>query len=298
MASRLDTEIEPRPVATAPRRASLWLILLALTAPPAAAAPRARPVICTPPGSAQGTVAAVDARLELTLGDGMHLAIAGVEPPLPTPDDPALAEKARSALAGWLVGHAVSFRPLAPTPDRWGRIPALVFAAAPGGTTLLSVGASLVDAGFARFRPSSARACDKTLLTLEAAARAATLGLWADPYYAVIAASDRTAFAKMAGTTVVVEGRLTSVEADRFRTSLMFGPRRGQDFSITIVQRNVRIFEAAGFHFHALIGRSFRVRGLLETRFGPRIEIASPDEIEPIDAGQSTSAPSPVAAGP
>jgi hypothetical protein len=42
----------------------------------------------------------------------------------------------------------------------------------------------------------------------------------------------------------------------------------------------VKIFEQAGFDFEALIGRRLRVRGLLDLRFGPQIEISSADEIE------------------
>ncbi len=40
------------------------------------------------------------------------------------------------------------------------------------------------------------------------------------------------------------------------------------------------LFEQAAMKFNSLVGRSLRVRGLLDTRFGPQIEIVSPDEIE------------------
>lgn len=39
--------------------------------------------------------------------------------------------------------------------------------------------------------------------------------------------------------------------------------------------------------FHDLVGRTLRVRGLLDLRFGPQIEIASPDEIELIPQAQN-----------
>jgi hypothetical protein len=38
--------------------------------------------------------------------------------------------------------------------------------------------------------------------------------------------------------------------------------------------------------FSSLIGRDLRIRGLLDMRFGPQIEIASPDAIELIAGGE------------
>jgi hypothetical protein len=49
---------------------------------------------------------------------------------------------------------------------------------------------------------------------------------------------------------------------------------------VTILQRNLAIFERSGLRFDALIGRRLRIRGLLDLRFGPQIEISSPDELE------------------
>lgn len=74
------------------------------------------------------------------------------------------------------------------------------------------------------------------------------------------------------------------------RTNLQFAPRHDRAFSVTILQRNVKIFEQAGFDFHALIGRRLRVRGLLDLRFGPQIEISSADEIELIPEAQDDRA--------
>lgn len=139
----------------------------------------------------------------------------------------------------------------------------------------------MLAGGFARFMPEAeARPCRTAFLAAEAAARATKLGLWADPFYAVIAATDRDAFAERAATNVIVEGRLVGVEKGPMRTNLQFAPRSEHSFSVTVLQRNVKIFEQAGLDFHALIGRTLRVRGLLDLRFGPQIEISSEDEIE------------------
>ena len=58
------------------------------------------------------------------------------------------------------------------------------------------------------------------------------------------------------------------------------------DFAVTILQRDVKIFDRAGFGFHALIGQRIRVRGLLDLRFGPQIEVSEPDAIEIVSAAR------------
>ena len=229
--------------------------------------------------------------------NGIRLKIAGVDPPRPTPGDPDLDFRARDRLTQWLGGQEILFRPLEPGPDRWGRVVAFVFAVAPEspngpGPAHLPVGAALIDAGLARYESSAAaRPCRSALLAAEADARASGLGLWADPYYAIIAAADRMSFAEKAGTSVIVEGRITGIASRRPRITLYFGPRRGGDFSVTILPRNSKTFEAAYSSLAGLTGRTVRVRGLLDTRFGPQIEISGPDELEAPGQGQDAAAP-------
>jgi hypothetical protein len=131
------------------------------------------------------------------------------------------------------------------------------------------------------------------LLAAEAAARAAGLGLWADPYYAVIAAADRPSFAEKAGTTVIIKGRVIGIADRRPRIMLYFGPRQGWDFSVANFPRNSKEFEVDYAALAAMNGRMVRVRGLLDTRFGPQIEISNPDEIEVIGQDQDAQAAPP-----
>jgi endonuclease YncB( thermonuclease family) len=252
---------------------------------------------CPGEGGTSGRVVSVDERLELILENGIRLKIAGVDPPRPTPGDPDLDFRARDRLAQWLVGQDIRFRPLEPGPDRWGRVVAFVFAVAPEspngpGLAHVPVGEALIDAGLARYEPSAAaRACRSALLAAEAGARASGLGLWADPYYAIIAVADRLSFAEKAGSSVIVEGRITGIASRRPRKTLYFGPRQGWDFSVTILPRNSKTFEAAYASLAGLTGQTVRVRGLLDTRFGPQIEIADPDEVEAAGQGQDAAAP-------
>jgi endonuclease YncB( thermonuclease family) len=260
---------------------------------------RAADGLCPGEGGNSGRVVSVDERLELTLENSIRIKIAGVDPPRPTPGDPYLDVRTRDRLAQWLVGQEILFLPLDPGPDRWGRVVAFVFAVAQEATNRpgparLPVGEALIDAGLARYEPSAAaRPCRSALLAAEAGARASGLGLWADPYYAIIAAGDRLSFTEKAGSSVIVEGRITGVASRRPRITLYFGPRQGWDFSVTILPRNSKTFETAYSSLSGLTGQTVRVRGLLDIRFGPQIEISDPDEVEAAGQGQDAAAGSP-----
>jgi endonuclease YncB( thermonuclease family) len=240
-----------------------------------------------------GRVKTVSERLELTLEDGRLLKVSGLDPPRPTPDNPDLDIDSSVKLAGWVVGKDVAFRLLDARPDRWGRLAAEVFAPMDASTSpARPLAQTAIEAGLARFEPgAAARPCRTELLAAEARARAAALGLWADPYYAIIAASYHGAFAERAGTSVVVEGRVIGVDQGAYRTMLLFGPRRGWDFSVTILQRNTKIFSAAEFDFNSFKGRMIRVRGLLDMRFGPQVKVSNPDEIEAITQERDEAGP-------
>lgn len=251
--------------------------------------------LCPTEGTAPGRVISVNERLELTLEDGRQLKVAGIDPPRPTPANPDLDTKARDRLANWLSGQNVMFRSSEPTPDRWGRVVAVVFVSAPGqnapGSARMSIGEAVIDAGLARYEPgAAARPCKGALLAAENGARGSGLGLWADPYYAIIAASDRQSFAEKAGTSVIVEGRVAGVENRGSRVILFFGPRQGWGFSVKILPSNMKAFDATGLGLAGFVGKTVRVRGLLDTHFGPHIEISNPDEVELIEQTQDATA--------
>jgi len=250
--------------------------LLAFCALPARAAP------CGDPASQGLRVEAVDERFEITLEDGRRLRLAGIERPRPTPANPGRPAQVRDQLRGWLMkpGLRVDLELLAAVPDRWNRLPARLFA--PGGDGgAQSVAEALVEAGLARVEIDPlARPCLRPLLALEAKARREGLGLWRDPAFTVAAAADRAGLAARAGEVVLVEGLVSGVGATTSRTYVNFGPIRTVDFAATVGRNNLAAFQKSGVILAQLSGKVVRVRGLVETQFGPQIELADPEAIE------------------
>ena len=187
----------------------------------------------------------------------------------------------------WLKDRSVEVRPLAPEPDRWGRVPALIFAGQPGpdgsaGTgATVSVTEALIDAGLARARPDLRIApCWSAFLALERGARDAELGLWREPRYAVIRAEDRARLLAETGRMAIVEGRVVRIVEGRARTYLSFGTQGRTDFAVAVAKPVMARLRATGVDPGGWQGRQLRVRGLLDDRFGLQIELTSADQIE------------------
>ena len=243
---------------------------------------------CPTSGDAPSTIASVEPRLEIKLSDGRLLRLIGLDPALQTPDDPDGAETSRAKLATLVVGRAVTVRPIQAMPDRWGRLPAQIFLAdAPDGG---GIAAAAIRDGLGRYLAEpAAHGCHDALVAAETKARDGKLGLWADPYYAVLSVDDRAGFNERSGTIILAEGRLTAVMPGPYRTKLRFAARDqatrgGRTLDAVILPRPMKTFEAQRVDFKALIGRTLRLRGLLDQRFGPQVELNGPDDLDVVDA--------------
>ena len=239
-------------------------------------------------------VKAVSERLDFTLADGREARLAGLAPPSPDRGDPAAAAAALAFAKGWLVGRDVGLRLLYAKPDRWGRLPVDLLASPPGDAAgaPVSVAALLLRSGYARVWPEpDVYACVADLLRAEAEARDKRLGLWRDPYYAVVDAADLDNLRKRDGQFTLVEGTPSRVGEGRSRYYVDFGLHRG--FTIVIPKRRAKVFERAGMTISALAGAKIRVRGALDNRFGLRMEISDPDGIERLGEGAKGEAQKP-----
>ena len=244
------------------------------------AAPESGP--CSLAKAEPETVASVSPDFGLLLSDGRRASLAGLEFPRAAG---AARDAALTRLIAWLEDVQVFVEPLATAPDRWGNWPAQVIVASSKkpADPLVSLGVVLIGEGLARYRPDRAAApCAKAYLQAETFPRARKVGVWAeDPEIDASTASEATleALAEKKGMTVL-SGRVASIGETTGAIYLNFGKNRSRDASAVISRKNVPIFAAQGWILRSLLGRRIRIRGLIETNNGPRIEISSPAEIE------------------
>jgi endonuclease YncB( thermonuclease family) len=248
-------------------RLAKFILALALTL--ATSGTNAQPA-CPLSDIGTATAAAVHDGRTLVLSDGRGLRLAAIE----TPDS------TRIALQGLVAGQILHLRKLVSEHDRYGRVVAFVYT----GDAQQSVQQTLLAAGQARV---SARVGDKTcanaLLKAEREARAAHRGLWADPNFAPLPAENTPRLTGERGHFTLVEGRVLSVRESGGTLYLNFGRRVTRDFSAVVPRRLERSFAAAGIALKELAGRHIRVRGVIEQRRGPIIEVDGPEQIELID---------------
>jgi endonuclease YncB( thermonuclease family) len=260
------TRAEPRRGGFVAIMLSCSLLLVAAAAGPADAAG------CAFEPQGEGRVAAVIDARSFRLQDGREVRLAGIEPIAVQQEN---ANRA-SALAALVMGRDVTLRGEDDTPDRYGRQPAFVFL--DGSETsvqglLLTQGEALVSATVAD------KDCSLSLLAAETAARDAKRGTWADPAAIKNAESPGDILTGI-GRFVVVEGKVLSVRQAGATTYLNFGRSWTQGFAVTISRRATAALEIAGMVVKSLENRRIRVRGWVEARGGPRIEVLRAGQIE------------------
>jgi endonuclease YncB( thermonuclease family) len=221
---------------------------------------------CSFESQGEGRVGSVIDNRTFRLEDGREVRLAGVQ----------TVAAGNAALTALIAGRDVTLRGETDAPDRWGRQTAFVFT--DGSATsiqgqLLTGGEALVAADIAD------RGCAAELAAAEAAARLAKQGTWADS--SVIKNAERAGdiLARM-GQFVVVEGKVLSVRQAGATFYANFGRRWTRDFAVTISRRMMTSFEAAGINLKSLENRNIRVRGWVEQRGGPRIELLHTGQIE------------------
>jgi endonuclease YncB( thermonuclease family) len=199
--------------------------------------------------------------------------------PSQPPQDAGLA--ATAALAALVIRQDAVLQHAKAATDRYGRILADAVVVRDG--TPGSVTKALVAQGFARVaaRPGEA-ACMADLRAAERSARTAKLGLWGDPRYSSKQAENPAEVSAERGRFTLVEGKVVSVRESGATIYVNFGRRWSEDFTVTILKRNERLFVAAGLEPRKLSGRRVMVRGWVEERGGPWIEASVPDQIEVI----------------
>lgn len=224
---------------------------------------------CRLPDSGTVRAAGIADGRTLLLEDGREILLVGIEP---APAWPA----AQAELARRVAGQTLVLRGLSSQPDRYGRLNA--FVSVSGSETPVQY--DLIREGLVRESGADAAGCRADLLALEQKARTAKVGLWSDPVYDIRQAGDPAMIATGRGQFAIVEGKVLSVRDSGGTIYVNFGRLWSEDFTAAIPKRLQGRFTAAGLDPQALSGRRIRVRGIVEERGGPWIEVIRPDQIE------------------
>ncbi|WKA28353.1 thermonuclease family protein [Bradyrhizobium roseum] len=233
-------------------------------------AERADAAECTLERQGEGRVAAIVDGRSLRLEDGREIRLAGIE------RSEADRASGRTALAAIADGREVMLHGDDDAPDRYGRQSAFVFVAGSQHSVqseLLRRGAALASIDIAD------KNCAATLAEAERAARDAKLGIWARPSAIKNAESSGDILAAI-GHFAVVEGKVLSVRQAGATTYLNFGRNWTRDFAATIPRRITPAFENASLGPKSLENKRIRVRGIVSSRGGPRIELLRVGQVE------------------
>jgi endonuclease YncB( thermonuclease family) len=248
---------------------------IALSGALVAAAPFVAPALaagCSFEPQGEGRVAAVTDARGFRLEDGREVRLAGVEPALSM----TTRKNRTAALAAIIAGHDVTLHGQDDAPDRYGRQVAFVYLA--GSETLVQ--GELLRRGEALLSADvTDRDCAAALAGAEAEARQAKRGTWADASVIKNTESPDDILTGI-GRFTVVEGRVWSVRQAGATTYLNFGRNWTRDFAVTISRRIIPAIEAGGFTLKSLENKRIRVRGFVEARTGPRIEVLRVGQIE------------------
>ena len=237
--------------------------------------------VCKPDVMGSATVRSVADGRTVTLSDGREVRLPGIE----VPDDEGNGTAARAALekrltgqvSGQVSGQEVRLLRMGPDSDRYGRLVAGITSA--GGEKPVQL--ELLAEGLALTASTAANTgCGTAFLSAEKAARVAGFGLWKTAYYAKTKAEDPSGVLAFRGHFAVVEGKVLSVRESGGTIYVNFGRKWSEDFTVTTLKRNERTFEAAGMPLKKLAGQRVRIRGTVEERGGPWIEVIHPGQIE------------------
>jgi endonuclease YncB( thermonuclease family) len=218
----------------------------------------------------------VDER-SVVLDDGREVRISGIEIPSTSAPGELGVAAAKTALEAILLGEIVELHGIQDVTDRYGRT--VAFLMRQNGP--IDVAGELLARGHARVAAHIGdTACAAELLSRERVARTSKLGLWSEPYYDVIEARNAPHLLAARGRFSLVQGKVLSVRESGGTIYLNFGRRWSEALTVTISKRHERIFSGAGLPLNRLESRTVRVRGWVEERNGPRIEVIRPEQIE------------------
>jgi endonuclease YncB( thermonuclease family) len=249
-----------------------------------------------------GIVAAILSGDTVDLETGERVRLAGLQAPKlgttsqkkPRGDEPRyqpwpLASEASARLGELVLGKRVRLLLPDDPEDRWGRILAhLVLEsdrAVSSDETETTDGdwvqGRLLMEGMARVQtyPRTANGA-RAMLDLERTARAADLGIWADPFYRVRNPDETW---DDLDSVQLVEGRVVDAAEVRGTGYLNFGRDWRRDFTFRIKPKAKRLFRRSGIDIKALTRKRVRGRGWVFPNNGPMIDLTHPEQLEVLE---------------
>jgi micrococcal nuclease len=217
----------------------------------------------------------------VVLDDGWQVRLVGIQAPkLPLGRSSfskwPLADNAKAMLESMVLGQRVRLAYGGQPIDRHGRRLAHLFL--DDGTWIQG---EMLLRGLARvYTFADNRAMASQMLAAERQARKQGAGIWANEWYAIRGPDEAD---RDIGSFQLVEGRIVDAADVRGTVYLNFGQDWRTDFTVKISKRDRASFEAGGFDLLSLKGRTIRVRGWLDSRNGPVIEVTHPEQIEVLE---------------
>lgn len=193
--------------------------------------------------------------------------------------------KARDALQALALGKSVELGFGGERLDRYGRLQAHVHLIE--GDQRRWLQGRLLAQGLARATTLAGnRACAPELLAAEQAAREKSRGLWVDAAYQVRQADRPAELLAYRTTFQIVEGRIARVAFVRGVIHLNFDRNWRHAFSASLRNADRGLLGGFAGDAKALEGRPVRVRGWIEGRERPAIDLSSGGMIEVLDEAQ------------
>jgi endonuclease YncB( thermonuclease family) len=244
---------------------------------------------CTLAAGSSHTVVRVADAETIVVDDGSEVRLIGAlaprAPSLGTTDWPPESQ-ARAALERLLQGRNVELKFGARRGDRYGRLLAHVFVS--DGSDKVWAQGYLLAQGFARaYALAGNAACLTEMLEKEREAREGVRGIWGVAAYRVLEATEIGELLRRRNSFEIVEGVVRDVAVTGGRAYVNFGSDWRRDFTAVVPPRFLRGSPETVIRLKALIGKRVRVRGWIERRNGPSVELAALGEIEEIGAGGS-----------
>jgi endonuclease YncB( thermonuclease family) len=252
---------------------------------------------CQLESQASYTVARVADAETIVLDDGSEVRLIGALAPR-SPDQGAAdwppERAAREALERLLLGRNVELKLAGRQSDRYGRRMAHVFVMSDSEKTWVQ--GYLLSQGLARaYALDGNSACLSAMLAVERDAREGARGIWGMAAYRVLEATEVRELLRRRNRFEVVEGIVRDVAVTGGRAYLNFGPDWRRDFTAVVPPRLLTGSPETAVRLKALLGKRARVRGWIERRNGPSVEIAAIGEIEVLEPRDPAKEERPVA---